>query len=98
MPSLVDETLFSDPSGPGVALVHFGSAVAFTLILARSWFRGAPFTNYWLVFMVAGTALAGVAEALPSDWNRTAGFFRLAGIFTLASLLCLLVFTPELLL
>jgi hypothetical protein len=96
MPSLLDDTLFSEPSGTGVSLVHFGSAVAFSLMLGYSWLRAGPPTNYWLVFMIVGTALVGVAEALPTARTRAAGVFRLAGIGTIGCLLGILVFSPEL--
>jgi hypothetical protein len=95
MPSLVDDTLFSEPSGNGVTLVHFGSAVVYTLILAWSWRQAGPLTNYWLVFMIFGTALAGVAEALPTEHTRAAGLVRLAGIGTIGCLLGILGFSPE---
>jgi peptidoglycan/LPS O-acetylase OafA/YrhL len=95
MPSLLEDTLFSEPSGNGIALVHFGSAVVFTLILVWSWLRDPPLTNYWLVFMIVGIALAGVAEALPSERTRAAGVFRLAGIGTLVCLLGILVISPD---
>ena len=97
MPSLVDDTLFSEPSGTGVALVHFGSATVFSLILVWSWRRDPPFTNHWLVFMILGTALAGVAEALPTHRTRAAGVFRLAGIGTIVCLLGIVVFSPDVL-
>jgi hypothetical protein len=97
MPSLVDDTLFSEPSGRGVALVHFGSATVFTLILIRSWLRDSPLTNYWLVFMIVGVTLAGVAEALPSERTRTAGILRLAGIGTIVCLLGIVVFSRDVL-
>jgi hypothetical protein len=94
MPSLLDDTLFSEPSGNRIALIHFGSAVVFTLILVRSWLRDPPLTNYWLLFMIVGTALAGVAEALPIERTRAAGVLRLAGIGTLVCMLGILVFSP----
>ena len=95
MPSLVDDTLFSEPSGTGVALVHLGGVVVYTLILVRSWLRSGSLTNYWLVFVILGTALAGVAEALPAECTQAAGLLRLAGIGTIVCLLGVVVFSSD---
>jgi hypothetical protein len=45
--------------------------------------------------MIVGTALAGVAEALPTEYTRAAGLLRLAGIGTIGCLLGILGFSPE---
>ncbi|WP_276271051.1 hypothetical protein [Haloarcula litorea] len=94
MPSVVADTLFSEPSGRPNSLAQFASALAFTGIYVWSASNGSP--QPWLLVMVFGATLAGVAESLPKARRRTAGVLRLVALLSLCCLVAAIVLVPEL--
>ena len=97
MPSLIDRTVFSGPSGRPLGLVYLCGA----LLLAGAYGYyvvvgdGTPTSS--LLFESAGMAVFGIAESLPKARRRTAGLLRLTAISVLVALLGILAFAPELL-
>ena len=96
MPSIVDETVFGEPSrGPGLvflcgALLLAGQRAYYVVVEGAT-----PF--YAVLFVIAGMALSGIAESLPKSRRRAAGALRLTAIAVLVSLLVVGFVTPELL-
>ena len=97
MPSIIDETVFGEPSR-GLGLVFLCGAL---LLAGQQGYyvivKGAtPF--YAGLFVIAGMALSGIAESLPKSRRRAAGALRLTAIAVLMSLLVIGFVRPELLL
>jgi len=95
MPSIIDETVFGEPSR-GVGLVFLCGAL---LMAGQQGYyvivEGAtPF--YAGLFVVAGMALSGIAESLPKPRRRAAGVLRLTALVVLVSMLVIMIVTPEL--
>jgi len=90
MPSTVSNAVFSEPSGRPTAIVQFAGSVVFASLYLYAWSVGNAGPSRWLLGMVAGSALAGVAESLPKERRWVAGVLRLSAI---SILLCLLVAT-----
>ncbi|RLM33160.1 hypothetical protein [Haloarcula sp. Atlit-120R] len=95
MPSIIDETVFGDPSR-GLAVVYLcgalllaGQQVYYVIVEGAT-----PF--YAGLFLIAGMALSGIAESLPNPRRRAAGALRLTAIIVLVSLLVIGFFTPDL--
>ncbi|MBV0900620.1 hypothetical protein [Haloarcula salina] len=95
MPSIISDAIFSEPSGRRHAAVMFGGALALALLYAYSALVGQS-ASIAVLFLLAGAALSGVAELLPSDRRLAAGGLRLTGILVLVCLLALVVVAPEL--
>ncbi|OAQ54748.1 hypothetical protein HTG_04070 [Natrinema mahii] len=95
MPSTVTEVVFSEPSGRSAALIQFAGSLAFSGLYVYSRIAGSADSGRWLLGMVVGSALAGIAESLPKDRRLTAGVLRLAAILVLLSLLAATLFSPE---
>lgn len=96
MPSVIDETVFGEPSR-GLAVVYLCGAL---LLAGQQGYyvivEGAtPF--YAGLFLIAGMALSGIAESLPKPRRRAAGVLRLTALVVLVSMLVILLVTPELL-
>jgi hypothetical protein len=96
MPSIIDETVFGDPSR-GLALVYLCGAL---LLAGQQGYyvivEGAtPF--FAGLLLSAGMALSGIAESLPKPRRRAAGVLRLTALVVLVSMLVMLLVTPELL-
>ncbi|RLM49501.1 hypothetical protein [Halorubrum sp. Atlit-28R] len=96
MPSLVDQTLFSEPSGRPLGLVFLCGAL---LLAGQQGYyvmvEGAtPF--FAVLFVIVGMALSGVAESLPEPRRRAAGVLRLTALTVLVSLLVIGLFAPDL--
>ena len=97
MPSIIDETVFGEPSR-GLGLVFLCGALliagqqAYYVIL-----EGATL-YYATLFIGAGMALSGIAESLPKSRRRASGALRLTAIAVLASILVVGFVRPELLL
>jgi hypothetical protein len=95
MPSIIDETVFGEPSR-GVGLVFLCGALllagqqAYYVIVEGA----TPF--YASLFVIAGMALSGIAESLPTPRRRAAGVLRLTAIAVLVSLLVIGLFAPDL--
>jgi hypothetical protein len=96
MPSIIDETVFGEPSR-GLALVYLCGAL---LLAGQQGYyvivEGAtPF--YAGLFLIAGMALSGIAESLPKPRRRAAGVLRLTALVVLVSMLVIIIVTPDLL-
>jgi len=96
MPSIIDETVFGEPSR-GLALVYLCGAL---LLAGQQGYyvivKGAtPF--YAVLLIIAGMALSGIAESLPKPRRRAAGVLRLTALVPLVSMLVIMFVTPELL-
>jgi hypothetical protein len=96
MPSRITDAVFSEPSGRRHASVMFATALVFTGLYAYSGLRGDWSSAGWLLPMIAGTALSGVAESLPSNRRRAAGACRAAAILLLTGFLAATVLAPNL--
>ena len=95
MPSIIDVTVFGEPSR-GVGLVFLCGAL---LMAGQQGYyvivEGAtPF--YAGLFVIAGMALSGIAESLPKPRRRAAGVLRLTALVVLVSMLVIMIVTPEL--
>ena len=96
MPSIIDQTLFSEPSGRPLGLVFLGGAL---LLAGQQGYyvivEGAtPFSA--VLFIIVGMALSGIAESLPKPRRREAGVLRFTAITVLVSLLVIGFFAPDL--
>jgi len=96
MPSIIDETVFGEPSR-GLGLVYLCGAL---LLAGQQGYyvivEGAtPF--YAELLLSAGMALSGIAESLPKPRRRAAGVLRLTALVVVVSMLVILLVTPELL-
>ena len=79
----ISEVLFNEPQGRRIALFQFGMSLIFVCIFVYAWSVGNAGETRWLLFLVVGTALSGIAESLPENRRQAAGVFRLAGILVL---------------
>jgi len=97
MSSIVDRTLFSEPSGRLLGVVYLSGA----LLLSGSYGYYVLLTDFtpnrFTLVMSAGMALSGAAESLPKRRRRAAGLLRIASISVLVSLLVVISSAPELL-
>ncbi|WP_324665752.1 hypothetical protein [Haloarcula sediminis] len=96
MPSIIDKTVFGEPSR-GLALVYLCGAL---LLAGQQGYyviveRATPF--YAGLFLIAGMALFGIAESLPKPRRGAAGVMRLTALVVLVSMLVIMIVTPELL-
>ncbi|MGB9950831.1 hypothetical protein ACOZ4F_00270 (plasmid) [Haloarcula marismortui] len=96
MPSIIDETVFGEPSRR-LAVVYLCGA--FLLAGQQGYYvivEGAtPF--YAGLLLSAGMAISSIAESLPKPRRRAAGVLRLTALVVLVSMLVILFVTPELL-
>jgi hypothetical protein len=96
MPSTIDETVLSEPSGRPETLVHFAGSLAFASLYLYTWSVGDTDLGRWLLVMAVGAAVAGTAESLPTARRQTAGALRLVAILLLLCLVTASVVAPEL--
>jgi len=94
MPSIIDETVFGDPSR-GLAVVYLCGAL---LLAGQQGYYvivegAAPF--YAGLFLSAGMALSGIAESLPKPRRRATGVLRVTALVVLVSMLVILLVTPD---
>lgn len=96
MASIIDRTLFSEPSGRPLGLFFFGGAL---LLAGQQGYyvivEGAT-PLYAILGVSVGMALGGIAESLPKPRRREAGVLRFTAITLLMSLFVILVFAPNL--
>lgn len=90
MSSLIDDVVFSEPSGRPNTLVHFAGALLLLSVYTYAWSIGQTGTSGWLLMMAAASAVAGIAESLPTSSRQGAGILRLVAI---SVLLCLVTAT-----
>ncbi|MFB6124041.1 MAG: hypothetical protein ABEJ78_11370 [Haloferacaceae archaeon] len=95
MPSTLTRVLFSEPSGRTHAAVMFSGSLLFSCLYVYAGVLGDSPSSAWLLFMIAGTGLSGIAESLPTDRRRMAGVLRVTSILAFTSLLAITVFVPE---
>jgi hypothetical protein len=93
MPSPITNVLFSEPSGHPSATVQIVAAILFAGLYAYSWNAGVDAT--WLLFMILGTGIDGIAESLPAERSVAAGVLRLLAIAVLLCLLAILLLAPD---
>ncbi|MFC7068573.1 hypothetical protein [Halobaculum lipolyticum] len=94
MPSTIRDLAFGEPAGRVYGTVQLCGALAFAGLYVYARSAGSGSGSSWLLFMVAGAALAGVAESLPTDLRRVAGVLRIAAVVTLVGLLIAVLFLP----
>ena len=97
MPSIIDQTVFSEPSGRPLGLVYLCGALLLSGAYGFYVVVGDFTPTSSVLFVSAGMALSGIAESLPKTRRRAAGFLRLTAISVLGSLLVIIAFAPELL-
>lgn len=73
----------------------FTGTLFFLLLYVYSTIINDSSSGGWLVFMIAGSALSGIAESLPKERRRVVGLFRVSAILVLMCLLAITVFAPE---
>jgi hypothetical protein len=95
MPSAIDATVFSEPSGRPLAAVHFAGRIAFAIMYVHRWQSGDAPAVTRLLFAIAATAQSGTAESLPAGRRRTAGALRVAARLVLFAMLAVMVATPS---
>jgi len=79
----ISEVLFNEPQGRSLALLQFGVSLTFLCMFVYAWSVGDAGENWWLLFMIVGTALSGIAESLPENRRRAAGTLRFTAILVL---------------
>ena len=94
MPSSISETLFSEPSGRPITLVHAVGVLIFAGLYLYGWVvDGSPVI--WLLAMVIGSGLAGTAEALPKRRRQASGILRSVAILVFLCLVVASIVAPE---
>lgn len=96
MPSRVSDVILSEPSGRNHAVVMFSGALFFSSLYVYNVTTGNSSAASWLLFMIVGSTLSGVAESLPKERRRTAGLLRVTAVFVPLCLIFLIIFAPEL--
>ncbi|EMA33498.1 hypothetical protein [Haloarcula japonica] len=97
MPSSISDAVFSEPSGPRVALVHFAGSLVFSGLYVYAWVTDGLVPANWLLAMIVGTGLAGIAEALPKRRQQIAGVLRSVAILMFLCLVGAVFVAPDLL-
>jgi uncharacterized membrane protein len=95
MPSIVDQTVFSEPSGRPLGVVYLCGALLLSGAYGYYAVVGAVTPTSSVLFLSAGLALSGIAESLAKTRRRAAGVLRLTAISVLVSLLVIIAFAPE---
>lgn len=95
MPSIIDETVFSEPSGRPLALIHLCGAFVLSGIHGYYVVVDGARPVSAVLFLITGMAVSGIAESLPESRRQAAGILRLTALVVLVSLLAIIVFTPE---
>lgn len=98
MPSVINDIVFSEPSGRPNTLVHFAGALIFLSVYTYAWSVGQTGPTVWLIIMTGASAVAGIAESLPTSSRQVAGILRLVVISVLLCLVVATVVAPDLVL
>ncbi|QCS41790.1 hypothetical protein [Natrinema versiforme] len=95
MPSIINEIVFSEPSGRFFGVVQLCGA--FVLFSAYGYYAvvANSLPGSGALFIGVGAALSGVAESLPNNRRRAAGVLRLTAFVVLGSLFATMAFAPE---
>lgn len=83
----ISDVLFNEPQGRPTSLVQFGATLIYSCVFVYAWSVGDAGDVSWVLFLVVGTALSGIAESLPENRRLVAGVLRFAGILVLLLLL-----------
>jgi hypothetical protein len=95
MPSSISETIFREPSGRPISLVNAAGALIFASLYIYGRVVGGS-SSSWLLVMILGTGVAGIAEALPERRRQAAGALRSVAIFVFLCLVVASIVAPEL--
>src|SRR6056297_2004624 len=95
MPSFINQIIFSEPAGRPNSLIQFTASLVFLGIYIYAWTGGNGDSSSWILVMMFGSALSGIAESLPKDQQRSAGILRATAVTVLLCLLAATVFAPE---
>ncbi|ELZ81761.1 hypothetical protein C453_17134 [Haloferax elongans ATCC BAA-1513] len=95
MPSIITDVVFSEPSGRPNALIQFSGAVIHLGIYLYFSLPPNSTSSSWILVLVAGFTLSGMAESLPKHRRKTAGVLRLTTMFLLVGFLAATFITPE---
>jgi hypothetical protein len=96
MPFIITEAVFSEPSGRPLALVHLCGALVLSGTFGYYVVVEGVTPASAVLFLIAGMAIAGIAESLPRSRQLAAGILRLTALSVLVSMLAIIVFIPEL--
>lgn len=96
MPASISDVVFSEPSGPRIALVHFAGSLVFAGLYASAWVVEGSAPANWLLAMTVGTGVAGVAEALPKSRWQVAGVLRSVAVLVFLCLVIVALVAPAL--
>lgn len=83
----ISDVLFNEPQGRSVAIVQFGASLIFLCMFVYAWSVDDAGKFLWILFLIVGSALSGIAESLPENRRQAAGILRFAGILVLLLLL-----------
>ncbi|ELZ16809.1 hypothetical protein C477_14388 [Haloterrigena salina JCM 13891] len=83
----ISDVLFDEPQGRPNSLIQFGLSLTFLCIFVYAWSVGDVGDVLWVLFLIVGTALSGIAESLPKNRRQAAVVLRFAGILVLLILL-----------
>ena len=94
MSSKIKAFLLSEPSGWPIAVVMFSAAFIFIGMYIYFGVLGDSSTIHEL-FLAGAFASSGIAESLPKEKRRMAGFFRITAIFIPLIMITILLIAPE---
>jgi hypothetical protein len=92
----IREVLLNEPQGRPNSLVQLGSSLCLSCLFVYYWTVGSAGEVLFVLFLVVGSALSGIAESLPENRRRVAGVLRLIALLVLVSSIVFLIITPEL--
>ncbi|MFC3960003.1 hypothetical protein [Halovivax cerinus] len=95
MPSTIGDVVFSEPAGRPFALVQLCSALLISSLYVYYAVLGNSTVGRFVLFMIAGTALSGIAESLPKTRRRATGILRVTAILVFVCLLATISVAPE---
>lgn len=91
----ISDVLFNEPQGRPNSLVQFGASLSFLCIFVYGSSVGSAGEFLWILFLMVGTALSGIAESLRKTRRRAAGLLRLTSILVLLCFLAIMFLAPE---
>jgi len=94
MSSKIKAFLLSEPSGWPNAVIMFSGALIFVGIYIYFGVLGDSSTIHEL-FLAGAFALSGIAESLPKEKRRMAGFLRTTAILIPLIMIMILIIAPE---
>jgi len=91
----ISDVLFNEPQGRPNSLIQFGASLSFLCIFVYGWIVNEAGGVPWVLFLIVGTALSGIAESLPKTRRWAAGLLRLTAILVLVCLLAIMFLAPD---